>query len=381
MPNVFPSLGKVVGDTPQEVKALKRYYEAFASMPEINRDKMSSIQRRRFTFWIRRYSPVLTSKRIMLEKKAVATLKRTAVSEITKLGHELNQNGSWERISNEFFETYINEREYTEENPSTVINRMREKDKTRVKLDSFILRELKDSKISVKDLYANVLLYRVLIAEASGKFVRYLILNAPEDIVLHSYYDDEKQKAEVPPELEQAASNVGIADEVSLLLLSIVYRYEPRILDALQDRRNLITAVNMTDAMFNDIKTAIRDSFLHQGGALGARAMARQIGASLSNHFIDGIVPEEYEKRLMLWARTEGAVLQNDALMAMSKDAGMTGKIWTTVGDNRVREHHLANEADGVIPINKPFSDGSMDGGSGSVDPYNCRCVVCGAML
>ena len=83
----------------------------------------------------------------------------------------------------------------------------------------------------------------------------------------------------------------------------------------------------------------------------------------------------------MLWARTEGCVVQNDGLIALGQSAGMDGKQWFTVGDGNVRPAHSSNEAAGIIKMSDTFPDGSSDAGSGSTSAFNCRCTSAPALL
>lgn len=153
------------------------------------------------------------------------------------------------------------------------------------------------------------------------------------------------------------------------------------LLDAILKRVNKITLNGFNKQMFDVVRDTIRTELYEamEGGA-GARTLARKLRDELKAAF-GSKLPKEANNRLMLWARTEGAVVQNNALLKRGLDAGMNGKVWQTVGDSRVRDAHTLNEGDGVIPITDTFSDGSTDGGSGSVSPFNCRCTVGPAML
>lgn len=151
--------------------------------------------------------------------------------------------------------------------------------------------------------------------------------------------------------------------------------------DTIAKRANEVTLKGFTPAMFEEVRSTIRkDLYEATKGGAGAAQIARDLGKDLRAKF-GSKLPDEANNRLMLWARTEGAVVQNDALMARGKDAGMNGKVWQTVGDNRVRPAHTSNEGAGVIPVGDTFPDGSTDGGSGSVSPFMCRCSVGPALL
>lgn len=57
----------------------------------------------------------------------------------------------------------------------------------------------------------------------------------------------------------------------------------------------------------------------------------------------------------------------------MFERSGVNRHRWVTVGDDRVREIHLANEAEGWIPVGQRFSSGDLF--PGDVTPYGCRCI------
>jgi hypothetical protein len=57
-------------------------------------------------------------------------------------------------------------------------------------------------------------------------------------------------------------------------------------------------------------------------------------------------------------------------------DGGDTHKDWLTVGDSHVRDSHLENEAQGPIPIDETFDDGSMYPGDPNGDSFGCRCTM-----
>jgi len=84
------------------------------------------------------------------------------------------------------------------------------------------------------------------------------------------------------------------------------------------------------------------------------------------------------EARHQLKARSELIAQQemhNATSAAQAHEAATLGfkeKRWQTVGDERVRESHRANEQAGWIPTEQPFPSG----GQTSPDGVGCRCVV-----
>ncbi len=76
-------------------------------------------------------------------------------------------------------------------------------------------------------------------------------------------------------------------------------------------------------------------------------------------------------------ARTETADALEESFMDRSKDMGVTGKRWVTVGDAEVDDRCAANEAEGVVPLDHVFSSGHT---RPTVHP-NCRCALAPVML
>lgn len=75
--------------------------------------------------------------------------------------------------------------------------------------------------------------------------------------------------------------------------------------------------------------------------------------------------------RSRLIAQTETASAISHASMVEYKQCGVRYKRWFSAGDDRVREEHQANEAQGAIPIDASFSSGeSYPGAPG------CRCSI-----
>jgi len=219
-----------------------------------------------------------------------------------------------------------------------------------------------------------ILLHMVLIAESGAKFLVRSLRGELDSItkeILFGY-----QKAASPADKFLLYYTLGEGDFPPLPASAQM----GELLDSIQKRTNEITLGGFNDKMFETVRGTIKENLYEAvDGCKGAAEIARQLGKELRAKFND--LPKEANNRLMLWARTEGCVVQNDALMARGEDVGMDGKIWQTVGDSRVRDAHILNEAAGVIPIADMFPDGSTDGGAGSVSPYFCRCAVGPALL
>lgn len=80
------------------------------------------------------------------------------------------------------------------------------------------------------------------------------------------------------------------------------------------------------------------------------------------------------EWRAFRIVQTEIQTVIGTARHEMFDRSGVQMKRWITVGDNRVREEHLLNEAQGWIPTDTPFQNGALHPGS-YPSSINCRCV------
>lgn len=119
---------------------------------------------------------------------------------------------------------------------------------------------------------------------------------------------------------------------------------------------------SMMDTTFNILKAKIVEG-VQRGEGVEA------IADTIRSYFVD--MPE---KRARTIAQTESNyILSKSTNDAYSQSSVVTGKEWLSIGDDRVREEHVANEAQGPIPKNAAFSNGEQYPAEHSV---NCRCVL-----
>ncbi len=100
----------------------------------------------------------------------------------------------------------------------------------------------------------------------------------------------------------------------------------------------------------------------------GVPGLARDIRSDFANM-------SRYRSQLI--ARTETANALSEASLDNMKAMGIDGKEWITVGDDRVSDECLGNEAEGVIPVNQMFSGGVM----APPQHPDCRCALAPARL
>jgi len=87
---------------------------------------------------------------------------------------------------------------------------------------------------------------------------------------------------------------------------------------------------------------------------------------------VETVFTEAKGPRAMKIARTEVNTANNYGHLEAMRQANVENNIWVTAADERVRDTHYANEGDGCIPREQPFS------GTGEVIPSeaNCRCEI-----
>jgi len=94
---------------------------------------------------------------------------------------------------------------------------------------------------------------------------------------------------------------------------------------------------------------------------------------------IAGGGPTEFELERVI--ETEATAIAGWLNLQVLRADGYDRKSWVTVGDDRVRDSHVACEAEGAIPIDARFSNGLLYPGDpdGSADETcNCRCWLVG---
>ncbi len=137
---------------------------------------------------------------------------------------------------------------------------------------------------------------------------------------------------------------------VSTLIQNRAARFVTNIDDTTRTRlADVLTELAAEGASFDDLVRAVRQVFK------GRRENAATI------------------------ARTETAWAYNLASTEAWKAAGVESKSWLTVGDDAVRESHMANEQAGVIGMAEMFPNGLAYPGDPMGPPgetINCRCVL-----
>ena len=165
--------------------------------------------------------------------------------------------------------------------------------------------------------------------------------------------------------------------------VDIVTNTYPQLGEYIDKRAYRVTTPGFTRTMFGTMRDTIhKELYERMEGGLGARDLSKRLGEDLIDKYGKKLPPVAMtDEKLMLWARTEGCVVQNDGLLTLGQSAGMDGKQWFTVGDGNVRPAHSSNEAAGIIKMSDTFPDGSSDAGSGSTSAFNCRCTSAPALL
>ena len=345
----------------------ERYEQYFNTRMLFDTRHMAAEQIRAVNSEIRMLMPWLISKRMQLEKYATRVLHSYLRGERSRLHERMKSQGAWDAIAQDAVQLYLDVR-LPSDSDAQVRAKIREEMCDDGASLAVVDAAIQNAADSLGDLYSDwerlATTYHILILESVGKFFKMVFKKIKQEDYVEEY--------------RFASHSSSKYSDIDSMLADIVMRREPRLLKTIAKRQDMVKVVNLTKKEFADLKKIIRkDLYENMKGGLGARDIARDILKRF-----DSIIPDlDKRSRAMLWARTEGAIVQNDALMQYGAEAEMEGKIWRSVGDSRVRDAHAMNDAAGVIPVNEPFPDGSMDAGSGSVSPFNCRCVGGPALL
>lgn len=134
------------------------------------------------------------------------------------------------------------------------------------------------------------------------------------------------------------------------------------IIHALESR-GIIVGAGLTHDIIEDARSLIRDKVY-----LGGSDVADIAEELASAHAIA-------DWRALSIARTETQAAFNLASYRMFERSGVQKQFWVTVGDNRVRPQHVANEEAGAVQIGVPFPSGQLHPGDGPLS-VNCRCSL-----
>lgn len=132
------------------------------------------------------------------------------------------------------------------------------------------------------------------------------------------------------------------------------------------ERRSEFFVTSMLDTDFKEMKEIIAQS-MKDGASVD------QVGQALRLYFTDMSV-----SRAKTIARTEtGRLVSQATNEAYEQSDVVTGKVWLSSQDGKVRDEHIANEAIGVIATTDSFPSGESYPGESSI---NCRCALAPAV-
>ena len=354
--------------------------------PAVPLSTLSRSQRIRMNAYFRRNATILAAERRALEERVKPILLENISEAWRKLDNTFRHMGAYQKIEEDvarLITASSNKKASQRINVARFRRAVRQQDGTDKFLTGLVgaLRERSGSVMedAVQDTLRT---YRTLIAEISGRFIRAMITDGVKGYIHTPKGIDLKALFYLPRYVDKAnSSSFTHSDEI---LTEIVFGQVPSDLDRIvMDRDNFITSVQFSKGEFDAFKRDLKEGIYgDKFGAEGARASAQRMVKKNRDKFkARGYTTKQTRSRTELWARTEGVVLGNDSLLKMGDELGMDGKVWDTVEDSLVRDAHTLNQSAGVIPMHHKFPDGSINGGSGSVSPYNCRCAVGPAML
>jgi hypothetical protein len=160
-------------------------------------------------------------------------------------------------------------------------------------------------------------------------------------------------------------------EEVRKALLGITFdEYDPLVLDFLAERSYAFWE-NVSETTVERLREVL------MLGVIGEWSDST-LEEEIVKIFDDVLVGDTPRARKI--ARTETTMAVNGAFQLGYEQTGLVrGKLWLTSEDARVRPTHAGCQAQGEVPLDKPFSNGLMYPGDpkGAVkEIVNCRCVL-----
>lgn len=368
--------------------AEERWRTTFGPTPRINKGVITNVERQRINRYVTNNADILIAKRERVAKRVARVLSGFYLNRWAEAVIGMRERGDLREIEDDVAQTYRALKTPTTSD-ARVIELIKQESTDR-QITAFIESRVENalSRIDLSKDERLMLRALVLLAEPAALFVHRQVRSLRSatlvDVGLLQFERRRTERTAKALNIDQIKimEDFGVNDD---LFVDIVMGKPPdQLIGAIGNRQNYL---QMRKQMFSDFKKGMKQDLYHRiGGAAGAEEIARRISAEYQNQLLakGGMAAQ---KRALLWARTEGAIIQNDALMMKGIEAGMDAKRWVNVGDDRVRTFatgpgdHVVNMGDGIIPIQDVFTDGSTDGGSGSVSPFNCRCTVGPAML
>jgi hypothetical protein len=142
----------------------------------------------------------------------------------------------------------------------------------------------------------------------------------------------------------------------------------PAVMSAIQRRVTNLSG-NVTDTTLQQIRDVVMQA---RTDGVGVSELATRIRSQV---FSDTIT----RARAQTIARTETVGALNEGAMLRARQSGVfRAKRWLSQQDGRVRESHLAAEAEGWLPMDQPYSNGLQyphEAGAPPEELINCRCT------
>lgn len=163
------------------------------------------------------------------------------------------------------------------------------------------------------------------------------------------------------PKMALRAGNAGLVPVKMFKAKSDDFEIDEEVIKMLNGRA-LLFAESITLTTFNRINDIIVAG-IEEG--VGRDVMARRLRKTFT---------DMSTVRARTIAQTEGTVVSNIGLKESFRQSdSVVGEKWLSAGDDKVRDEHRANEAQGVLPKGSTWTSGESYPGQDSV---NCRCVI-----
>jgi len=210
------------------------------------------------------------------------------------------------------------------------------------------------------------------------------------------YFSSQERKALASLSTQKPSEQVGLAysvddmmDESGMAAAAAQRLFEQLILERGADAAAEIgveVSLRVTSGMLADLIRTQSMRLVTEIDETTRESLRRALADAVAEQasFADVIaavrgVFDDRRNSAMTIGRTETTWAYNVASMSAWGEAGVERKSWLTIGDEAVRDSHVAAEAAGPIPINDRFPNGLLypgdPGGDGS-EVINCRCVI-----
>lgn len=163
------------------------------------------------------------------------------------------------------------------------------------------------------------------------------------------------------PKMALRAGNAGLVPVKIFKTKSDDFEIDEEVIKLLNERA-LLFATSITGTTFDKIHNLV------------VTGLEEGVGRDVTARRLRKMFTDMSSVRARTIAQTEGTVVSNLGLKESFRQSdAVVGEKWLSAGDDKVRDEHRANEAQGVLPKGSSWSSGESYPGQDSV---GCRCTL-----